>query len=774
MAIEAVCACGARQSAPDAWAGRELRCSTCGERYRVPGGAPAAQAGPRIDPTRSEIKPPRGGAGPVLAVLAGLVVLGGLSALAKQTFARREKSAFLPSPRESGEERRRSNVEGFSVEPIVPGSDEARVRETLVALVAAHARGDGEGFTALFHYPRLVAEIEAVTPLKHLRTKADEEAFLKGIGIGMAQTVRKQAGTPMQWKAVEVARVRFHASRPEAEAFGQLRMGFGRARFRFWLIKDGSGWKVFDYEPIQEGMRATDHMAAAAAASFDPAGSERTRRATETTVRALQEMSSGEAEKALATLRAVRASGPSPLTLNQVDVMEGTILTATGRPKEALAILDGALARRKDLPLAHHQRGQALFALGEHEEAVRAEEEYVGLTGDDADALVTIGRALEALGRPDEALAALKRGVACDDEEWACRYHLARMMTARKDLSGVLPLFRDACRRAPPGERAFESSAAILQEARAWEVLLTLAHDAASRTHEALALRHLGRPADAEKALREGIRKDGPDAYRRELIRALAAQGKDTEAGEAAVDLEKAEPDAEDPAYYRAIVHAAAKREADALRELGIYLGLAPEQHAEVEAEPAFEALRKTPGFAAALAAAKEKRLYEEAAEEKEEADDWAAVLELSKKRLERVRDDGDAESRAGRALRQLKRPAEAEAPLRRAIQRLGEPRAPFARHELGLVLAELGRSDEALGIAEALVKDAKAFGLHLRAVALARAKRDDEAAKALGELLEAFKGYAGSVEEDPAFEALRKRPDVAEWIRKAKPARGK
>lgn len=773
MAIEAVCACGARQSAPDAWAGRELRCSSCGERFRVPG-APAAHTGPKVDLERPKFeRPSRGGSGvsPVILVFLVLVVLGGIGGVANMGFrAQRERMPIGVSPRETEEERRRTNVEGFAAEPIVPGTDEAKVREALEAFTAAQGRGDGDAFTRLMHFPRMLAEVEAFAPLDQIKTKKDEQDFYKGLALGMGQTVKKQAGTPLAWTSIEVARVRFHASRPEAEAFARVRLQDTKVKFRFWMIKDGGAWKVFDYESTQEGVRVTNTLASLFTAAFNPAKAKAIERASAATREALEHLNAGNSDRALATLRAAQALKPPDRLLEQLDVQEGMILTGLGKHKEALAIFDRVIARRKDLPLAHHGRGQALFTMARYEEAAAAEGEYLAQAGDDADALIVVGRSLEFTGKTREAIEALRKGAACDDEEWACRYHLARLLVGEKKHSEALPLFREACRRAPPNEEAAANAVGLLLQAKAWEPLLELSRDAGMRHSEAVALRHLGRPAEAEKAIREGIAKDGPDSYRRELIRALAAQGRDADATAAVEGLAQDDPDAWDVRLYRALVHAAAKRDGEARRELHALLKASPYRHSEIEEEPAFEGARKEKGLAEALGRAREKVEYDQAAEGKSEDDDWAAVLELSRKRLERAPDDGDAWEWSGRAHRELKRFAEAEKALRTALEKLPEGERASAREELGLALAQLGRTDEALAIAEAIRADRKAAGLRLRAFALALAKRDDEAAKAIGALLGEFKGWFWAVESDPAFESVRKRPEVAEMIRQAKP----
>ena len=776
--ITAICACGARHSAPDAWAGRQAKCPTCGALFRIPE-APAAKPPTTRRPllARPPVKPARSRKTSVAIAVAVLV----LAAIGQFGLNSRKPSEYQPTKRETVQERARAASEGFKpapAEPIVTGTDEAKVRQTLEALIAAHGHADGDGFVRLFHLRRLLAEVEAGGALPQIRTASQEEAFLRGTEKGLAQSIRALAGSLLQWKGVQVVRVRFLPARPEAEAFTWVRLGVARAKFRFWLIKEGASWKVFDFESIEDGLRITTAMASVAGSAFDPAGSAKIQRAVRAVKEAVALMTT-DLDKAAAVLRRARAENPHVLILNQLDILEGMVLNAQGKNEEALALFDRALARRKDLPMAHHGRGQVFFALEKHEEAIRAENEYLALVGDDAEGLATVGQSLEALKRTDEAVAAFRRGAASDDEDWTCRQHLARLLVGQKKVREALPFFLEACRRAPADENVFGEAAEALEEAQAWEALLELSRDevkrglARGRYTEGLSLRRLARYADAEAALRAGLEKDEDwkQAYRKELVYTLAARGRHPEATALVDEMEKETPGGVDARYHRAYVLASAKKTPEALEALRSLLKEFPAWHDTIAKEPVFEGLLKDKALAAALAVAKEKSDYDEAVEK---SDDSEEIVSLSRKRLERAPDDADAWTHLGRALGTLKKPAEAEKALRTAIEKSPQDKRSTAMVELGRALAALGRTDEALSLAEKIAADPerKASALSLKAEVLATARREAEAAAALVELLETHPFFSASVEANEILESVRKRPEVQAALKKAKAAK--
>jgi tetratricopeptide (TPR) repeat protein/NAD-dependent dihydropyrimidine dehydrogenase PreA subunit len=83
----------------------------------------------------------------------------------------------------------------------------------------------------------------------------------------------------------------------------------------------------------------------------------------------------------------------------------GAILNRLGRPGEALASLDQALAERSDLILAREERGESLWRLGRRQEAILAWNDAVGRNPALVLANNLLSGAAAAQGQPDSALA---------------------------------------------------------------------------------------------------------------------------------------------------------------------------------------------------------------------------------------------------------------------------------------------------------------------------------------------------------------------------------
>ena len=110
---------------------------------------------------------------------------------------------------------------------------------------------------------------------------------------------------------------------------------------------------------------------------------------------------------------------------------DGQALEAEGRPKEALARFDAAIASAPAWSRAHMNRGNALLALGDIEAARAAYEAAVRLDPGSAPAHYNLGNALAAGGRHDEAFAAWRHALALDarfvDAEAAQGVHHAEL-----------------------------------------------------------------------------------------------------------------------------------------------------------------------------------------------------------------------------------------------------------------------------------------------------------------------------------------------------------
>jgi tetratricopeptide (TPR) repeat protein len=101
------------------------------------------------------------------------------------------------------------------------------------------------------------------------------------------------------------------------------------------------------------------------------------------------------------------------------------VLTELGRPEEALASLERALACKPDFVAGHYNRGNALFALGRYDDALASFEGTLALDPNHVNARYNRGNTLRELRRHDEALAAYADALALAPERADIRVNVA-------------------------------------------------------------------------------------------------------------------------------------------------------------------------------------------------------------------------------------------------------------------------------------------------------------------------------------------------------------
>ena len=116
----------------------------------------------------------------------------------------------------------------------------------------------------------------------------------------------------------------------------------------------------------------------------------------------------GEGQLAAALSGELLARSPNCEILNNI---AGAILAALGRAEEAIGRYDHAIALAPDFFEAHNNRGIALNDLGRAEEALASFDTAIRLHGDNPEAYLNRGIALRRLRRLDEALASGNRAV---------------------------------------------------------------------------------------------------------------------------------------------------------------------------------------------------------------------------------------------------------------------------------------------------------------------------------------------------------------------------
>ncbi len=730
------CSCG--RGLPRPRPGESVACPSCGKTLSMPLAAPG-EAAPRRN---------------VVAWILGLGALFCAAGLATGYFlvVHRPAPARASEP-ETPEERSALAREAFAAGPRpAQGGDEMDARATVEALVARLRNDDADGFAGSIDVPRLMAEMEA--PGRLFRTRIGEQLAAESLVEGLPEYVGS-----LGWSEAKATMGRLRRDGREADVWARVRCEGELRNMRFRLVREGHrGWRLYDWDDLEEGDGLSSRYRHSHAADREPGGRESYDRSNEAMGALVGQAREEEHDAVLRGVARARRLPPHAELLHEFERLEGNAQLGLGRNEDALAAYDRALADRPDFPVAHHLRGRALNLLERHEEGAEAQREFLRRVGDQAAALHWLGASLEGLSREADAIEAYRRGAAADPEAADLRFALARLLLRGPERLGAVDVLREAL--AVDASR-YGQAAQELRSARAWDELLRLTNavrvdrpaDPEVLLDRGRALRRLGRPEQAIEDLRRGHAAvadpdDGLD-HLEELACAAAALGRSREAIESLEKLKEREPDSPRFLYARARFRAALDRAEPALEDLDAVLREEPWRHGEMRHEPLLEPLRDR--LAASLDRAKEAQDFIEAASRISGGPDWGKLLALALERLGTAPADTNARYWEGYALRKLGRPAEAERALRSAGEGWG------SRWELALALADAGKTDDALRTAALFEaeEERRPGGLYLRLYALARAG-SPEAAPVMERLLEDNPSYASWIESEAAFEALR------------------
>lgn len=639
-----------------------------------------------------------------------------------------------------------------------PRQAEAKVREAIATLEKALVAKD-ESVGDLIELPRLLREME--------RRGSIPDAGQRFRGVrrleeNMSALVAGPGYLAGGWNRIEPLSVK--VSGDEAEVFCRVTLGARKCKFRLWLGREGDAWRTFDLENLDGSYRLSVIGLQYAPGVHDDDDRQSLRDGVMALQRGAVYLSKGQAEGARDAMSMARRCTPPPYVMDWIDLVDGQALSALGDPAAALKAADRALVRQKDLAVAHRLKAACHAALNEPEKAVAAAKDYLKLVVDDADLWTLMGRAYEKLDQKDEAVEAYRKGADCDAQDVASRLELGRLLLDRRQAADALA-FLTAAVRLDPAE--FERAADDLDLAGAHAEVLALGDEAALRRADespllhrrGRALRRLGRLKEAEEALRRActIHLDDP-ALPRELLLTLAQSGKDAEAQERLRTV--AGGAGWSHAYVRAFVHAAAGRSAPALEELKTVVRAEEALRtsvAGIDTEAVFEKLRAEPF----LVAARATRDYWQARGRPSLTPEQA--MKTAQDRIQAAPDHALAHADLGRALRRLRRHADAEAAIRKAID-LSDDKTGF-QDDLGRALAAQGKLDEALAVADGM----KESGLDLRVSVFAIAGKREAALKELRTLLDKHPAWHASAMAGEDLDEFRNSPAVQELLRKAR-----
>ena len=263
--------------------------------------------------------------------------------------------------------------------------------------------------------------------------RSERSRFRGGFKAGFMRGLQN-ASANFDWQRHQIKRVRVRGGNggkgSGAEAVVYLRMHHSKtasAKMRWWLRKTDTGWKAYDYEDLDTGLRTSTTIGLlvsnpAQAASVGSFG--------EGIAGGAKALLEGDGKAAEAALAAIPSSGlPPPLDAVRCLLM-GNAVRLQGRYDEAFAFFAQAEALNPDVPAVHQARAAAYNALGRHEEALASLEKYERVLGPDETLYEHRGAALLGLKRPAEAAEAYRKGLDDTPDSWANLAGLAAALPA--------------------------------------------------------------------------------------------------------------------------------------------------------------------------------------------------------------------------------------------------------------------------------------------------------------------------------------------------------
>ncbi|MBA4063141.1 MAG: hypothetical protein C0501_05405 [Isosphaera sp.] len=404
-------------------------------------------------------------------VVGVLVLTGAFGWLANGLKERRRAQLFGGGPRDTPElrrereENRREAAAVFNA-PVEPSGEEAGEFARVLARFSDAVRDrDADAMTGLFAPDRVLDEVARQAgggvPV------ASDPGFRAGFTSGFRAGAQGIVSNPLfRWDSTAVRRVRWAADGSEAVvvAAHRRRAEVGgepvqlTIKARWWFVRRGGAWRVYDFEDLDGGVRLTAGMAAL----FAPAFRDRLPQ-IQGAVAGLRDAQAalldGDLDAVEAGLARVRTADLPAALDAVVTFLEAAARLGRGDPDGALKALDRAGELNPDMPGRHALRAAALNATGDHAGALAAADLYVSQLGPDADVDVHRGVALSWLNRAEEAAAAFRRALDDDPDS----------KDALNGLRSVLPdggkaELADRLARAPSAGRVFDD---LVRAARA-------------------------------------------------------------------------------------------------------------------------------------------------------------------------------------------------------------------------------------------------------------------------------------------------------------------
>lgn len=363
----------------------------------------------------------------VVLLVVALVLAGGALAFL------RSKNREVVRYQDTAEERQKATVSAFSGDAPVNVSD-PRTLTGITTLfnkfTTAAKKSDGVKMVACFDIDRLCDEVVAsgIPGTELLKDKRQRTS----LGPILQSSLRTNA-INFAWDGFIIRQVKPLADDAEVLVYlrADLQDGYA-AKFRAWLRRDGNDWRIYDYEDLSFGMRATGIMSIMmAAASRSTSGNMQQIMGAASAVRdGAMQLAQNDPAAALRSLRFVdgKTQGlPAKMEALRLNLIAAA-LNQTGESAEALKMLERAEALSSDQPLLHLVRGAAYVGVDEPEKALESLKRYEEQVGPEALSYYHSGTAHLMLGDRDKALRSFRNGLDDTANSTECFEGLCRVL----------------------------------------------------------------------------------------------------------------------------------------------------------------------------------------------------------------------------------------------------------------------------------------------------------------------------------------------------------
>jgi tetratricopeptide (TPR) repeat protein len=366
----------------------------------------------------------------VLGLLAALVGLGGallVVGLLIAWFARPQPARRI-AQKEDAEERRHDVKAAFQGRgPVAEGELARELDVFFKELGAAFRARDQERLVAHYDAERMfdqLADVDLLPPAERRNRRRSVESMRGALGRALLQRA-----DVFQWQGVEVRNVK-HLPGNDIVVIVRHHAPEGiTLKMRWWLAHGPDGWKVYDMEDLDMGMRFSTICAlvVGVGAGNIPDTVRGGKGVTDALV-ALVRNDTDTAERKLKSVENVKL--PKQMEAMR-HVARGSLHLQRGQFQEALAAYDRAHASHADMPCLNLLRGIAFNGLGQWDKALKHIEAYRGLLGEDPLVCWQLGEALRGKERFPEAAVAYRKSLDQNPKEGGAFIGLLHSLTAQ-------------------------------------------------------------------------------------------------------------------------------------------------------------------------------------------------------------------------------------------------------------------------------------------------------------------------------------------------------